>query len=119
LLFCQAGLTAHLTAKPVPGLSGVVDMHAGREHVVALKSDGTVWAWGKDNFGMVGDGTTTARKVPVQVSGLSNVVAVTTGHYHSMALKADGTVWAWGQNRYGQLGLGTTATTAARFAQHT
>ncbi len=77
-------------------------------HSLALKSDGTVWAWGWNGYGQLGDGTTTSRYTPVQVSGLTGVVAIAAGYYHSLALKSDGTVWAWGRNVYGQLGDGTT-----------
>nr|WP_269456777.1 Ig-like domain-containing protein [Thermanaeromonas toyohensis] len=82
---------------------------AGTYHSLALKSDGTVWAWGQNSYGQLGDGTTTNRYTPVQVQGLSDVVAVAAGGGHSLALKSDGTVWAWGANNYGQLGDGTTA----------
>ncbi len=81
---------------------------AGWDHSLALKSDGTVWAWGSNHCGQLGDGTTTKRLTPVQVSGLTNVVAVSAGNTNSLALKQDGTVWAWGSNEYGQLGDGTT-----------
>jgi len=81
---------------------------AGGYQSMALKSDGTVWAWGNNVYGQLGDGTTTNRSTPVQVGGLSGVVAVAAGAYHSMALKSDGTVWAWGRNFGGSLGDGTT-----------
>ena len=82
---------------------------AGRDHTVALRSDGTVWAWGNNCFGRLGDGTTTDRRTPVQVRNLNNVVAVAAGFYHTVALRSDGTGWAWGLNRFGELGDGTTA----------
>ena len=72
-----------------------------------LRDDGTVWAWGYNEHGELGDGTTTTRLSPVPVAGLSNVVAVAGGQFHSLALKRDGTVWAWGSNGNGQLGDGT------------
>jgi alpha-tubulin suppressor-like RCC1 family protein len=77
-------------------------------HSLALKSDGTVWAWGSNNYGELGDGTTFNRDTPVQVQNLSGVTAVAGGASHSLALKSDGTVWAWGDNQQGQLGDGTT-----------
>lgn len=80
---------------------------SGRTHAVALRSDGTVWAWGTNNYGQLGDGTLTLRNSPVQVSGLTGVVSVSCGVSFSLALKSDGTVWAWGQNNAGQLGDGT------------
>ena len=80
----------------------------GAYHSLAAKSDGTAWAWGYNNYGQLGDGTTVNRTRPVQVSNLTGVIAVAGGQYHSLAVKSDGTVWAWGYNYYGQLGDGTT-----------
>ncbi|HSA98962.1 MAG TPA: hypothetical protein VLF17_07775 [Candidatus Nitrosotenuis sp.] len=95
------------TPVQVSGLSGIVAVSAGGYHSVALKSDGTVWAWGYDRYGQLGDDATRADKAtPVKVSGLSGIVAVSAGGYHSVALKSDGTVWAWGDDYHGQLGDG-------------
>ena len=80
---------------------------AGWGQTVALRNDGTVWAWGHNGFGQLGDGTTTARFTPVQLQNLNNVTAIATGS-HTVALRNDGTVWAWGMNFHGQLGDGTT-----------
>jgi len=73
-----------------------------------VKSDGTVWVWGGNSHGQLGDGTTTERHSPVQVVALNDCVAVAAGDSHSLAVKSDGTVWAWGQNNSGKLGDGTT-----------
>ena len=90
------------------GLSGVTTIAAGYEHSLVLKSDNTVWAWGRNDLGQLGDGTTTAHSYPVQVTGLSGVTAIAAGNQHTLARKSDGTVLAWGYNAYGQLGDGTT-----------
>jgi len=93
-------------------LAKVVAVAAGPNHSVALKDDGTVWAWGYNYHGQLGDGTTTDRTTPVQVSSLAGVTAIATGGSvygsHTLAMTSDGTVWAWGYNYYGQLGDGTT-----------
>ena len=96
------------TPVQVSGITGVTAVAGGQAHSVALKNDGTVWAWGDNEYGQLGDGTTTNRLTPVQVSGLTDVTAVSVGGgCHSIALKNDGTVWAWGQNAFGGLGDGT------------
>ena len=80
----------------------------GVAHTVVLKSDGTVWAFGNNSFGQLGDNTTTNSSIPIQVSGLTGVVAVAAGAYHSMALTSTGDVYVWGANANGQVGDGTT-----------
>jgi hypothetical protein len=80
---------------------------------MALKSDGTLYAWGDNNRGEVGDGTTTRRTSPVQVGSDSDWVAVSAGYEVSMALKDDGSLWAWGRNLNGEVGDGTTSDRSA------
>ena len=87
-------------------MAAIPQIAAGNGHTVALKEDGTVWAWGDNSDGQLGDGTGQSRYVPMQVAGLTNVIAVAAGGWHTVALKADGTVWTWGSNRWGQLGDG-------------
>jgi len=100
--------TIRLTPSKVSNLTGVVSVSTSCGHNLALKSDGTIRAWGSNYSGKLGDGTVEDRSSPVLVSGLSEVVAIAAGGDHSLALKVDGTVWAWGDNRSGQLGDGTT-----------
>ncbi len=101
--------TTRRSGAPVNGLKGVIDIHGGREHVVALKSDGTVWTWGSNVEGQQGRGTTANSLVPTQVTSLgTNNVAVETGHNHTVVLKSNGQVWTFGLNSDGQLGDGST-----------
>lgn len=94
------------------GLGGsVIAIAAGMDHSLALRQDGTVWAWGVNIAGELGDGTTIERNTPVQVHNLTGVVAISAAsNGQSLALKRDGTVWAWGANHSGQLGDGTQTT---------
>ena len=94
----------------VAGLSNVVALSGGWDHALALKSNGTVWAWGQNNLGELGDGTTNSRAAPVAVCNLINIISVSGGDWHSTALASNGTVWKWGRNESGQLGLGFTNT---------
>src|SRR5690348_3789054 len=87
-------------------LNSIIAISAGESHNLALRSDGTVWAWGWNAFGQLGNGTTNDAATPVQVSGLSNVVAISGRAYHCLALKSDGTVWGWGWDANGQVGNG-------------
>lgn len=86
----------------------VAGIAAGHNHNLAVKTDGTVWAWGENDFGQLGDGTTTNRSAPVKVSGVTNAKAVAAGGDHSLALMSSGQVLSWGRNNRGQLGNGTT-----------
>lgn len=88
----------------VKGLEQVSAVAAGGAHSVALKQDGTVWAWGNNAAGQLGDGCQGNSPLPVQVKGLSDIKAIATGNSHVVVLKGDGTVWTWGNNRIGQLG---------------
>jgi alpha-tubulin suppressor-like RCC1 family protein len=85
-----------------------VAIAAGIFHTILAKADGSVWTWGGNYEGQIGDGTTTSRAEPVRITALSGVVDAAAGYYHSVALGSDGTVFAWGRNFFGQLGDGTT-----------
>ncbi len=83
---------------------------AGGSFSLALMQDGSVWSWGYNQHGRLGDGTFTKRYSPVKVSGLNDVIEISAGGSHSLALQSDGTVWSWGNNKSGQIGDGTTVT---------
>jgi alpha-tubulin suppressor-like RCC1 family protein len=92
-------------------LTGIIKVAAGANFSLALKNDGTLWAWGEGGHGQLGIHSNNDHTVPYQVHGLDNVgyltdvVDVAAGQHHSLALKSDGTVYAWGGNGYGQLGI--------------
>jgi alpha-tubulin suppressor-like RCC1 family protein len=79
----------------------------GQSHTLVTKNDGTVWTFGANYKGQLGDNTFTDRNLPVQAVGITNAIAATGGNAHSLILKGDGTVWAFGNNAQGQLGDGT------------
>jgi alpha-tubulin suppressor-like RCC1 family protein/subtilisin family serine protease len=79
---------------------------AGPSFTLGLNIDGSVWAWGNNDYGQLGDGTTNQRLTPVKVLNLSSVKEIAAGNNNSVALKEDGTVWAWGYGGLGQLGDG-------------
>lgn len=81
----------------------------GNSHTMALKSDGTLWAWGNNGNGQLGDGSNADKHTREQIGLDNRWVSVVAGSGHTVALKCDGTLWAWGSNGNGQLGDGTTA----------
>lgn len=91
---------------PVKIMDSVVSVSAGGWSTMVIKTDGSLWAWGSNLYGKLGDGTTTDRHTPVKI--MDSVTAVSAGELgHTMAIKTDGSLWAWGCNDYGQLGDGT------------
>ena len=82
----------------------------GYYHTSAIKTDGSLWTWGNNNYGQLGDNTNTAKSSPVQtISAGTNWKQIACGGYHTTAIKTDGTLWTWGYNSQGQLGDNTTA----------
>lgn len=102
-----SAVTRSLTPVAVSGLTGITALGAGRNHICALRNDGTVWCWGANPAGQLGDGTTANRNVPVQVVGITNAVSVAAGEHHTCAALATGEVKCWGNNNSGQLGDNT------------
>ena len=93
-------------------LNSVIAIMGGETHNLALKSDGTLWSWGYNFVGELGDGTTNSAALPVQVGlgsmpPLTNVTKLGGRTYFSLAVKSDGTIWGWGMNSSGQMGTGT------------
>jgi alpha-tubulin suppressor-like RCC1 family protein len=86
--------------------AGSYDNGAG-SHFLAVKTDGTMWAWGQNTKGQLGQNDTDSRSSPVQIGALTGWAEVAAGVFSSLAVKTNGTLWSWGQNEQGQLGLGT------------
>ena len=110
LMFILVTGTAQPEAEAIVAFMPQVD--GGWYHTIALKADGTVWTWGRNWKGNLGDGTLIDRQVPGQVPGLNEVISISAGRHFCVALKMDGTLWTWGENNYGQLGDGTTVNKA-------
>jgi alpha-tubulin suppressor-like RCC1 family protein len=102
------------TDRPAPGRvvalpSDVRQLASGNDFRLALRSNGTLLAWGANFQGQLGEAPTRPRTKPAPVRGLPPIVQVSAGDWHVLALDADGNVWAWGGNEHGQVGDGTTA----------
>jgi alpha-tubulin suppressor-like RCC1 family protein len=80
---------------------------SGLEHTLAIKNDGTLWAWGRNDSGQLGIGTAINSNIPVQVGTANNWKIVSGGTDHSAGIQTDGTLWTWGANFFGQLGNGS------------
>jgi alpha-tubulin suppressor-like RCC1 family protein len=102
----SANKTVHLSPEQVPGLSGITQVATDGFHALALRSDGTVWSWGTNDHGEVGDGTTKARLSPEPLS-LSAVTQIAVGSEMSAAIRSDGTLLTWGDDNTGGLDLST------------
>jgi len=106
--------SANSKSSPVQTISGGTNwkqVSAGRDHTAAIKTDGTLWLWGSNFYGQLGDdtsGSANNKSSPIQtISGGTNWKQVSAGGSHTAAIKTDGTLWTWGDNLYGQLGDNT------------
>ena len=104
-------------SSPVTTISGGTNwkqVASGSFHISAIKTDGTLWTWGKDSYGQLGDNTTVHKSSPVTTfAGGTNWKQVAGGYGHTAAIKTDGTLWTWGMNSDGQLGNNTTVSTSS------
>ena len=91
------------------GLFGLIQMGYGNLglHSLIIKTDGSLWTFGRNTYGQLGDGSSTHRRTPTQILS-SGVARVSSGQYHSLIIKTDGSLWTFGRNAEGQLGDGTT-----------
>jgi alpha-tubulin suppressor-like RCC1 family protein len=99
----------------VPGLERVVALSSAPFGALALRADGTLWGWGQNDVGQLGNGWTWDALYPVLSAPLEGGVSIAAGHRHGLMMHADGSVWSWGDNTYGQLGDPTLASHLAPF----
>ena len=92
----------------IGALTDWLQVVCGNYHALAIKTNGTLWAWGRNSAGQLGLGNTTNRSSPVQVGALTTWSKIAAGNSYSAAVRSDGTLWTWGDNTQGQLGLGTS-----------
>ncbi|KAL8206720.1 UNVERIFIED_CONTAM: hypothetical protein K2H54_021444 [Gekko kuhli] len=94
----------------------IVHVNCGKEHSLAVCSNGRVFSWGAGTSGQLGTGELKDRLIPKKIEGLSTykIIQVACGHNHSIALTKDGRVFSWGQNIYGQLGIGKEVSSQGR-----
>lgn len=104
------GTTGISKSSPVQigALSDWASVSSGEQHCLAVKTDGTLWAWGYNANGQVGDNTVVTRNSPVQIGSLTTWSSVAGGYNYGYAIKTDGTLWSWGNSGYGQLGHNNT-----------
>ena len=91
----------------IGSLSNWKQVSTNYAHTATIKTDGTLWTWGYNNIGQLGNNTITMYSSPIQIGSLTNWKQISVGQNHSVAIKTDGTLWSWGYNGYGQMGNGT------------
>ena len=82
-----------------------ISVFTGSSHAFGIKSNGSLWAWGRNRTGMLGDGTTIPRYTPVQIGDCLDWIYISPGRDNTFGIKSDGSLWAWGSNRLGRLGI--------------
>jgi len=99
-----------ITSTPVEILDDVVSIHGGWYQAMAIRSDGSLWGWGRNSAGVFGDGTREDRPYPAPIMGDVATVSISSSSVgHVLAVRTDGSLWAWGRNFHGQIGIGTNS----------
>jgi alpha-tubulin suppressor-like RCC1 family protein len=106
------GMNSHDTPTLVAGLDHVIQLVGGTFHNCALRADQTVWCWGRNDEGELGDTTKSSRGYPLEISAIAGAEELRCGALHT-CVRVGGAVWCWGWNRNGQLGDGTNIDQAA------
>jgi alpha-tubulin suppressor-like RCC1 family protein len=107
ILLLMSSITFSVSAETLDSVAWQ-NVTTGGNTTFAVTVDGTVYGWGSNSTGALGDGTTTDKILPAQATGTHHWSVLSTGGGHTVAIKDDGTLWAWGRNWYGELGDGTT-----------
>ena len=116
----RAGDQAHRGGAGTHSPAGrVLSVSAGGSHTCAVKTDHTLWCWGSNDLGQLGNGTTTDSAVPVREhTHASDWTAVSAGEEYTCAVKTNHTLWCWGSNPSGELGNGTTTDSDIPVREH-
>lgn len=109
LLPSVVGVTEFSVADGIPPSTTAVELKAGPLSTCGVGADGSGRCWGNNEYGQLGDGSTTSRDAPVAVTGLSGVASISIGYSHACAATTTGAAYCWGANSLGQLGDGTTS----------
>lgn len=105
----NGGVGAYVSSPvQVGALTNWLSVTSGYNFTLAIKTDGTLWSWGYNAQGQLGNGTITYKNSPIQVGSDTDWSKTACGYYYSLAIKTNGTLWSWGSNLFGQLGLGST-----------
>ena len=103
-----ANFSIHVVNGALQSSLPVRHVSAATDRTLAIMEDGTLWGWGNNADGQLGDGTTTDQSLPVRIGTAMNWASVSVGNAHTVAIRTDGSLWAWGDNGSGRLGDGTT-----------